>query len=153
MKSGGPGSTTLFQVPVSTWYENDASASFLNALLPQGPKRAKSTYVRGLTRLQKLGNRRELLLRGLHVLVGVVPTGRLVFREHSADLGSPQCDKLGLRRGADQTRELDVLGRVGAYTHVGTGLRCHLVTHFLHGQPGAEPGHSEKESYHSLLNW
>ena len=31
---GGPGSSTLFQVPVSTWYENDTMVSFLNALLP-----------------------------------------------------------------------------------------------------------------------
>ena len=34
LKSGGPGSSTLFQVPASTWYENDTSVSFLSALLP-----------------------------------------------------------------------------------------------------------------------
>ena len=32
-------------------------------------------HIRGPTRLQKLGNRRELILRRLYVLVGVIPTG------------------------------------------------------------------------------
>ena len=61
LKSGGPWSSTLFHVPVSTWYENDTRVSFLSALLPYVGAESGEVHVRDLARLQKLGDRRELL--------------------------------------------------------------------------------------------
>ena len=90
-------------------------------------------HVRGLTRVQELRDRRELILRGLHVLVGIVPTGTLVLPEQSADLRSLQRDELRIRRGVHQTRQLDSLGRLTESAYEGSGSRSRLGAHTFHG--------------------